>query len=163
MKSSLGSNKTKRGQQKASSRKKPTGSNVTSRNSNRFQKLRIKLINIQGLTQIKTTEIESETLEDTIFCITETQHKFQRTHIHKSMQSLCSWREERDTKGFTQGFTKGLMIMYKMSSGIGCTKLDSGHSDILYVNCKYQALQVRIILIYMSTNNKARNKDIQHQ
>ena len=157
MKSSLGSNKTKRGQQEASSRKKPTGSNVTSRNSNRFQKLRIKLINIQGLTQIKTTEIESETLEDTIFCITETQHKFQRTHTHKSMQSLCSWREERDTKG------GGLMIMYKMSSGIECTKLDSGHRDILYVNCKYQALQVRIILIYMSTNNKARNKDIQHK
>ena len=53
--------------------------------------------------------------------------------------------------------------MYKMSSGIECTKLDSGHRDIPYVNCKYQALQVRIILIYMSTNNKARNKDIQHK
>ena len=53
--------------------------------------------------------------------------------------------------------------MYKTSSNIECEKMESGHSDILYVKCKYRTLEIQIILIYMSTNDKTRNKDIRQK
>ena len=123
----------------------------------KHNRLRVKMINIQGLSQTKTTEIENEIGDDTIFCVTETQHKFQRTHFQDGTKAICSWREEKDKKG------GGLMLLHKSSSTIESMKMDSRHPDILYAKCKFQAMAICIVLIYMSTNDKARNKEIKQK
>ena len=119
--------------------------------------LEIKLINIQGLTQVKTTEIEGEIKENTIFCVTETQNKYQKTHVHENVSCLHSWRDSDDKKG------GGLLILYRNSTHFDCKKEESGHNDILLAKCKYKTLEFVIILIYMATNDKMRNIAIKQQ
>ena len=126
------------------------------KNTKTHDELIVKLINIQGLSQTKTTEIENEMNDDTIFCITETQHKYQRTHFQENTHKICSWRDE-DKKG------GGLMVLHKEGRHIQCKKEDSDHSDVLYVRCKFQNTEIVIILVYMSTNDKTRNKCIQQK
>ena len=78
------------------------------KNTKRHDKLIVKLINIQGLSQTKTAEIENEMNDDTIFCITETQHKYQRTHFHENTHKKNMFVESREgqerrrTNGITQ-------------------------------------------------------------
>lgn len=43
--------------------------------------LELAVINIQGLTQDKQTELEHSVTSNTILCLTETQHRFLKVNI----------------------------------------------------------------------------------
>ena len=67
----------------------------------------VKLINVQVLTQNKMCESVDQLEENTSFCTTETQHKYQKIRVKESIKLISSMRELEDTKG------GGLMIMHK--------------------------------------------------
>ena len=60
--------------------------------------MKIKLINIQGLTNAKFTELEEDTDLNTIYCLTETQKKVDSSKVTKKLQMITSMRDFNDRK-----------------------------------------------------------------
>ena len=55
------------------------------------------------------------------------------------------------------------MVLHKESSHTQCKWEDSDHSDVLYVRCKVHSIEIVIVLVYMSTNDKTLNRCIQQK
>ena len=120
------------------------------------------LINIQGLTKQKMTELEQMFNSDCdILCLTETHQRYDKLLVDSSLVKLESMRKEQDKKG------GGLMIVYKRTSNIKLEVMPSRNADILDVQGTIAHKEVRIILIYMSVENQPqdidRNKGLQRE
>ena len=57
-----------------------------------------KFINIQGLTNIKYTEIEKEICENTIICLTETQKKIDHIKVSRGINTISSMRNIKEKR-----------------------------------------------------------------
>lgn len=74
--------------------------------------LEIKLINIQGLTQVKLLDLINIMNPYTILCITETHQKYEHLQIPTEIKCIYSHRKMDDKKG------GGLLIMYKNNQNL---------------------------------------------
>ena len=110
------------------------------------------MIKIQGLTQEKQTEIEEYLNNNTIICLTETQHKFLRVNIANDIEHIHSHRIDTDKKG------GGLSIMFHKNNDRSIEQVKTNHKDILHVKCTVKKYTFRIILTYMATNDSKRNQ-----
>lgn len=84
-----------------------TGMNTLKSTEPTIRNMKISLINIQGLTQVKAVEIEQLFEEHDILCLTETQQKFEKVNFSRDVGYITSMRDMQDKKG------GGLMILYK--------------------------------------------------
>ena len=91
----------------------------------------IRLINIQGLTQIKASEIEELVSENSLFCITETQQRYNKIRFMDNTKYISVMREKEDKKG------GGIMVVYKESENVEVKEIKTRDSDVLYVECNY--------------------------
>ncbi|MEL6646065.1 MAG: endonuclease/exonuclease/phosphatase family protein, partial [Pseudomonadota bacterium] len=139
--------------------------NVDNRNNNNDkrkikEKVEIKAINIQGMSNMKLTEVEDMLNNENtnIICLTETQLKVDRINVSRGVKKIDSMREEKDKKG------GGLMILYKETDDVKLEKRESNSKDILEVFGKIKSTVLRVIIIYMDCGNnqeaKVRNRRI---
>ena len=109
------------------------------------------LINIQGLTQIKTSELEELTNETGIFCVTETPQKSQRVRFKDSTGCIYSMRDNGDKKG------GGIMLIHQKAENVNIEKEATSHMDILNAKCTICGLTFRVIVVYLDTQKIERN------
>ena len=110
-------------------------------------KFTIKLINIQGLTNIKYTELVKEINTNSIICLTETQKKIDNIKTSSDIQTLSSMRKVSERKGGV------LMILYQKQDDIALEKIVSINSDILITEGNIGKLKTLIILTYFRSGN----------
>ena len=96
-------------------------------------------------------EIETNITENKIYCLTETQQKYDRLSISQGIAKIESHRENKDKKG------GGLMILYKENK-TEIEKIETKQKDILYAKCKIATLEIKIVLVYFSTGNSEDDK-----
>ena len=110
----------------------------------------IKLINIQGLSQVKASEVE-DTLDDfTLFCLTETKQKCQNKRFKDDSECITSVRDRGDTEG------GDIMILYKKKF-FQLEKQSNSNCDILHAKCKVFELYFHLIVTYFDTIDYNRN------
>ena len=112
--------------------------------------LDIKLINIQGLSQIKASEVEDFLDEYTLFCVTETKQKCQSKKFKDNTGCIISVRDKGDKQG------GGIMILYKKVH-LHMEKQKVNQSDILHVSCKIFEFSFQLIVTYFDTVDYTRN------
>ena len=117
---------------------------------------KIFLLNIQGLTQVNTSEIEELLDSNTykILCLTETQQKRDTDKLKETTVAISEMRNIEDRKG------GGLMVLHKNWENISITKVTTNHTDILHAKCTIETLSFTLILVYISTDNNDRNNII---
>ena len=118
--------------------------------------LRIKFINIQGLTYQKYLELEELIDDDTILCVTETQQKIDKLNIRKNLIKITQMRKKESKKG------GGLMIITKQNSNIEIEDIKTLHEDCLQMQVKFGNLNFKLITVYMSCHHKE-NKELNNQ
>ena len=60
--------------------------------------IRINLLNIQGLSQVKAVELEEMMKTNELLCLTETQQKIEKTKLKKSTKYLTTMRTQEEKK-----------------------------------------------------------------
>ena len=109
--------------------------------------IRIKFINIQGLTNIKYLEIEQLIDRDTIMCVIETQQKIDKLNIRNDLEKLTSMRKLNSKKG------GGLMLLKKIDTEIEILESNILHEDCFMVTCKKNNLKFYLVIVYMSCHS----------
>ena len=112
------------------------------------QQLNVKCINIQGLTNVKITELENIINKDTLLCLTETQLKIDKVKISEGLKYVENMRESQDKKG------GGLMMLWRNEVELCVEKIDTKLRDILYAKCSATNLNFHIALVYFPCGNK---------
>ena len=113
------------------------------------------MINIQGLTNLKTQELlENWNEENQLLCITETQQKYMKIKLPDRFNCLESCREDRDKKG------GGLLIVYQPKKNISIEKIDSKNADILISKVIISRFKFKIYLVYLASNDFERTRNI---
>ena len=90
---------------------------------------------------------------NTLLCLTETQHKFEKINFNKNIKTIVSMRDLTDKKG------GGLMLIHK-NLNVNLNKCTTINKDILIVEGKIYNLSIKIILVYLSVNDFSLNKNI---
>lgn len=89
-----------------------------------------------------------------IVCLTETQLKYNKIKINENCVMINKMRELQDRKG------GGLMILYKKGSECDLKQINTKHNDVLHCKGIVCGLNIHILLVYLSSNDKERNKNI---
>ena len=129
------------------------GNGKGKRENEKEETIKIKLLNVQGLTEDKWIEILEETGDDSIMCITETQKKVDDIKIVKDVKIIQTMREMQDRNG------GGLLIMYKEKEKYDLQKMTMRSTEILHVEGEIGKEQIRIVLVYMKTGNDIETKE----
>ena len=117
----------------------------------------IKLVNIQGLSKTKVVEIECLIKnKGDILCLTETQHKTDKANLSHDITKHIQMRDEKDKKG------GGLMVIYQTGCDIDLRKTDTKNTDLLELRGRIKDKDVRILLVYLSIENKPEDKQRNH-
>lgn len=114
--------------------------------------LKVKLINIQGLTKTKMLELGKLVCKNTVLCLTETQEKIRKTKLNDDMESIESLREIEDKKG------GGVMMIYRNDNERSFKKVDCRSKDCLYVKSDGNGQQISFVIVYFSVNDRERNE-----
>ena len=121
--------------------------NLSGTRKKNLGQLKFKLLNIQGLTNTKITEIQEEIDQDTIFCLTETQKKWNNIKTNHDLQVLSRMRSSDERKG------GGLMLIYRKNAKIDLKVVENKNSDNLIVEGAIRENKIRIVLSYFRTGN----------
>ena len=105
----------------------------------------VKLLNIQGLTNVKYAELEGEIGEGTILCLTETQKKINDIKMSERIRSIESMSSLTDRRG------GGLLVLYREGGKVELEREGSRSKDILEVSGKIGGVKVKIVLVYLAT------------
>ena len=115
---------------------------------NKEKVIKVKLLNVGGLTNEKYTELEREIGEQTLLCLTETQKKVDDIKRAKDIKGISSMREDEEKRG------GGLMVMYREREGFRWAKIENGIPDILEIEGRLGDIEARIFLCYFRTGNE---------
>ena len=113
----------------------------------------VKLMNIQGLTQVKASEVEEILHERCVICLTETQQRRDTIRFKNSTRSIAKMREHNDKKG------GGLCLLWGVDGGVEVERLETKHSDLMMANIVLEMMEFTIILVYFSTGSGARERN----
>ena len=113
------------------------------------QKIVVRLLNVEGLTEIKLRELEEKFFmneEYNILCLVETHHKWGRLEIAEGLENFTAMRELRDKKG------GGLQILMRKHEQVIMEERRCRSRDLLEIEGRCFGLRVRIILVYFDVN-----------
>ena len=133
-----------------------------------FETINIKLVNIQGLTQEKYTNLEEAYLEKgcghNIVCLTETQKTVDNIRMGSNIVSHNAMRDIKsdEKKG------GGLMLIHRKNHKINFEKVENKNKNLLEMEGKCYDLKVRIVLAYFDSDKskeggQKRNKAIKSE
>ena len=133
-----------------------------------FEIINIKLVNIQGLTQEKYTNLEEAYLEKgcghNIVCLTETQKTVDNIRMGSNIVSHNAMRDIKsdEKKG------GGLMLIHRKNHKINFEKVENKNKNLLEMEGKCYDLKVRIVLAYFDSDKskeggQKRNKAIKSE
>lgn len=111
------------------------------------------MLNIQGLSKIKSVEIESLLQSNTILCLTETQHKYEKINFSPQIKTTVQMRTMEERRG------GGLMILHKCEN-INIGKINTESNDILFTDCTIFGNKVKLVLCYMAVDDLQHNTKI---
>ena len=129
---------------------------IRNRSNNEIKVRKLNFINVQGLSQIKFTEIEN-IMEDQIFILSETQLKRNRIRYKPSTRVINKMRLMHDRKG------GGLMFVWKENLDTEIEEIETKAIDLLMTKCKIGKLNLIILAVYMSTTDLNRNKEMKEE
>ena len=131
--------------------------NKSIRNDKSSDIIVIKAINIQGLSKVKTNEVECLIEENSIVCLTETQKKIRDINFNSNVVILKQMREPKDRKG------GGLMLLHQQNKNIVLNKVATRNKDILHVKGSIRGMDIVMIIVYFSVNDKERNSSMKEE
>ena len=108
---------------------------------------KIKIINIQGLTNEKYTELQEELKEKTILCMTETQKKVDNIKRGEKIGAYSSMRQKEEKKG------GGIMVMFEEKDGLEVEEVNivGKNSDWMMVRVKEGGEEWKVAVVYLGT------------
>ena len=92
--------------------------------------------------------------ENSIFCLVETHQKRNNVHVNPIFKYINKIRLLNDKKG------GGISIIWNKNNKFKLEEIPSTHSDVLITNVSLGSCSFRMIIIYASTNDENRNKNI---
>ena len=131
--------------------------NTAEEDRSRSSRIKIKVLNIQGLTKVKYGEVLEMVKDNSILCLTETQKKVRDINISKEIIVMESMRDQKDKKG------GGIMVLYKDSKEIELKKIDCKNKDLLQLKGSIYGEKTLILVVYFAVNDKERNKRIKEE
>lgn len=120
--------------------------------------MKIKLINIQGLTKVKSLEVEEllkeKRNECCILCLVETQQKYKKVDFSKGVICVEKMRDMNDKKG------GGLSVFMNERDGCDIKEKECDNADILKVEVKVRNTVIIMLLTYIDVSDRTRNGKI---
>ena len=124
---------------------------------NKPSNLRIKLLNVQCLTQTKMIELEENMDKETIFFLTETHKRDNSIRNKDDTKFIHKIRDLSDKKG------GGLMMIWKSDIDMESRELPTKFKDILFTENIIGTYKFYSILVYMSVTDFNLNQDIMRE
>ena len=117
------------------------------------ERLKISLLNVQGLSKQKLMEVEQLIeMKHEIVCLTETHQKIDKLLLGKGLIKVESMRNKDDKKG------GGLMAIGRKNKGMEIEKLKADHEDILLLGVTFMGIEIKILIVYFAAGNKQDDK-----
>ena len=120
--------------------------------------LKIKYINIEGLSLDKMIELQEMIEENCILLITETRLNYDKYVHANGLMKIENHRETSDKNG------GGIMILYKADNNIKIVPRNRKHPDLLTVEINIGNIVMTLITLYLSIvyneKDRARNNKI---
>ena len=115
------------------------------------------LLNVQCISQVKMLEIEeylynSENIN--LFCMLETHQKRNTIKRRDKTRNITKMRNLSDRKG------GGMEILWIENENIEIEEIECKLSDLLCINVRVHNLRFKALLIYLSTNDNCRNREL---
>ena len=107
----------------------------------------VKFLNVQGLTNVKYTEISKEIQPYTMVCLTETQKKVDDIRVDEKFEVISSMRQQQDRKG------GGLMVIYEEREDFYFEKQHNNNADLLMIRGRVSGEVYNMIIVYLKTGN----------
>ena len=107
----------------------------------------VKFLNVQGLTNVKYTEISKEIQPYTMVCLTETQKKVDDIRVDEKFEVISSMRQQQDRKG------GGLMVIYEEREDFYFEKQHNNNADLLMIRGRVSGEVYNMIVVYLKTGN----------
>ena len=123
-------------------------------NSHRVSNIKMKLLNVQSLSQAKMIEIEDDLDRETIYFLTETHKRDNSIRFKDSTNSIHKIREINDKKG------GGLMMVWQAKLELISKEITSKFKDILVTEINIGRYKFISILVYMSVNDFKLNQEM---
>ena len=117
-------------------------------------KVFIKLLNVQCLTQQKMIEIEDHmnlSCDNSIICLIETHQKRKTIKISDGIDSLHKMRDVSDKKG------GGILTIWRKSQSIKIDMIKSSSPDFMICTVSINQISFILLVIYAATNDVSRN------
>ena len=124
---------------------------------NKPSNLKIKLLNVQCLTQTKMIELEENMDKETIFFLTETHKRDNSVRNKDDTRFIHKTRDLSDKKG------GGLMMLWKSDIDMKSRELPTKSGDILFTENMIGSYKFYSILVYMSVTDFKLNQDIMRE
>ena len=119
---------------------------------NQNNKLILKYINIQGLSDCKVAELENLMKNNNeIMFLTETQMKYDKLK-ENNLEIIHKMRESGDKKG------GGPCIMKNKDSNIKIEQKKINNSDVMHIVINTKHIKINILLVYFPVNNKKKDR-----
>ena len=124
--------------------------------------MKVKLINIQGLTKEKGVEVEELLLKENdyeinILCLVETHQKYKKVDFSDDVINVDKMRKLEDKKG------GGLTVLMNRNSFCELNEQECKNSDILLVNAIIKNVTIKLILVYVDVKDKLRYEILMRQ
>ena len=125
-------------------------------------KLKMKYINIQGLTKSKIVELQKLIEQNTILFLVETQLKEDKIEVGRCFEKIDQMRNKNDKKG------GGLSVLYRKDNSleIEVEKVETKSKELLMLDISTKKDKYRVILVYFSiltSENAPRNEALQRE
>ena len=119
--------------------------------------VRFRLLNIQGLTKVKTVEMGNLLAQEkymNILCLTETQQKYKKVTFSEGVKCRDKMRKIEDKKG------GGLSILAYQGDGVVMEENECDNADIMKMKIEIAGRRVVLLLVYVDHKLQERNEKI---
>ena len=110
-------------------------------------KYKIKYLNIQGLTNVKYSEIYGEIGEGVVMCLTETQKKVNNIRVAENLITIESMREMEERRG------GGVMVLFEEKEDLRLEKEVNEYRDCLEMKGNFGREMVNLTVVYLRTGS----------
>ena len=120
------------------------------------QKLKIRVMNINGLSTDKYLDIEEQfyrTKEINIVCLTETHEKWEKSDVNKNIIAFNALRKKGEKKG------GGIQILLPKMTRIEMNEIKNENKEFLEIEGTIFGTGIKIITVYFDANRDQKGKD----
>jgi len=122
--------------------------------------LRVELLNVQGLTDVKAVEVERIMSENRgvgeikLVVLVETHEKYRKVNFTDDLKVVDRMRDIQDKKG------GGLMIISREGDQMDISRREDSCTDILVVDITIHCFKLVLVVIYADVRDGERNRKI---